>query len=116
MKFLVALLLTACLAFLTGLWFPWWSLAPVALLAGWLIPQSGWRSFLAGFLALFLLWTGLALWLDQANQGILATKVAGLFPGPDSALFLAMVSGLIAGITGGLGALTGHFLRSRQRQ
>lgn len=115
MKFFVALLLTAVLGFLGGLWLPWWSLVLAAFIAGWLIPQTALRSYLSSFLGLFLLWAGLAYWINSGNDSILSERVAGLFPGPDTALFMVILSGLIAGIVGGFAALTGHYLRARPR-
>lgn len=115
MKFFVALLLTAVLAFLAGLWFPWWSLVLAAFAAGWLIPQTALRSYLSAFLGLFLLWAGLAYWINSGNDSILSERVAALFPGPKTGLFMVILAGLIAGIVGGFAALTGHYLRARPR-
>ena len=113
MKFLIAVLLTAILAFLGGIYLPWWSLVIAGFVGGALIHQSALRAFLAGFLSLFLLWAGLAWWTDHANESLLSAKIAQLLPGPDNALFVIIFTGLLAGLTGGLGALTGHFLRRR---
>ena len=115
MKFFVALLLTAVLAFLAGIWLPWWSLALAACVAGCLIPQTALRSFLSAFIALFLLWAGLAFWIDYSNDSVLSVRVAGLLPGPDTGLFMVLLTGLVAGIVAGLAALTGHYIRARPR-
>ncbi len=111
MKFIVATLLTAFLAFFGGLYLPWWSLVIAAFIAGWLVYQSAWRSFLAGFLGLFLLWSFLAWWSDSANESILSARISQLLPGPDNALFVIILTGILAGIPAGMGALTGHILR-----
>lgn len=113
MKFLVAVILTAILSFLGGLFLPWWSLVIAAFIGGVLIHQSAFRAYFAGFLGVFLLWSGLAWWTDNANESILSLRIAQLFPGPDTAFFIIVLTGLVAGIVGGLGALTGHFLRKR---
>ena len=55
MKFFVSLLLTALLSFAACLYLPWWSIALAAFLVAALVPQKPFRSFLAGFAALFLL-------------------------------------------------------------
>lgn len=60
MKFFVSLLLTALLSFAACLYLPWWSIALAAFLVAALVPQKPFRSFLAGFAALFLLWGGLS--------------------------------------------------------
>ena len=76
MKFFVAVLLTAILAFLGGIYLPWWSLVIAAFIAGVLIHQSAIRAYLAGFLGVFLLWAGLAWWADSANESLLSARIA----------------------------------------
>ncbi len=79
-KFLVSTLLIALLSFACGLYLPWWTIAPVAFIVTLLIPQKPIAAFLAGFLALFLLWGGLALAIDVANGSLLSAKVAAILP------------------------------------
>jgi hypothetical protein len=62
-------------------------------------------------LGLFLLWSFLAWWSDSANESILSARISQLLPGPDNALFVIILTGILAGIPAGMGALTGHFLR-----
>ncbi|HEX2535305.1 MAG TPA: hypothetical protein VHK69_16285 [Chitinophagaceae bacterium] len=111
MKFLLSLLLTAALAFVAGLFLPWWSLAIAAFAVALLLPQSLGRSFLSGFLALFLLWTGLALLRDLPNDSILSRRVADLFYLGGNSALLVLVTGLIGGLVSGFSAMTGTSLR-----
>jgi hypothetical protein len=79
MKFLIATILTALLSFIAGIYISvWWFFAIVALLVALLIHQKAGKAFLAGFLALFLLWFLLSFWMDNANDGVLAVKIASL--------------------------------------
>ena len=101
MKFATSLIITALLSFAVGLYLPWWSLAIAAFAVAALIPQKPWMAWLSGFLALFLLWGGLATWIDIRNLHILSGKVAQLLPVGGSVvlliLFTAFIGALVAG-------------------
>lgn len=110
-KFFVTTGLIALLSFIAGLFLPWWTIAVAAFLVSVLIPQKPLRAFFAGFLALFLLWGGLALAIDLANQSILSTRVAGLLPLGGSSVALILVTALVAALVGGGASLTAAYLR-----
>jgi hypothetical protein len=112
MKFSVAIILTALLAFISGLYFPWWTMAITSALIAVLIPQRSLKSFSAGFLGVFLLWAALAWWIDMKNNGILSAKIAAILPLGGSSLLLILVTGFIGGLVAGLGALTGSLARN----
>ena len=112
MKFLIALILTALLAFVAGLYLPWWSIAIVALLVAVLLNQNAGKAFLAGFLGVFLLWGALAWWINMKNEGILASKIASALPLGGSAIVLILVTGFIGGLVGGFAAMSGSYLRA----
>lgn len=114
MKFITASLLTAILCFVSGLFLPWWGIAIVALGVAAIIHQKAWKAFLSGFLGVFLLWAGLAGWIDMQNNGVLAQKVASILPLGGSRLAIILVTGCIGGLIGGFAALTGSFLRSNR--
>ena len=113
MKLLVAIVLTALLSFVVGLYLPWWSIAIAAFVSVLLIPLASGRAFLAGFAGVFLLWFLLALWIDVKNQHILSTKVAEIFPLGGSSFAIILVSSVIGALVGGLGALSGSYLRKK---
>ena len=111
MKFIVSLILILLLSFCAGLYLPWWSIAVVAFIVSALIPQRPFLSFLAGFIALFLLWGGLSFWISGNNHHILANRVCNLFFKTESAVLLIGVTSLIGALVAGLGALTASFIR-----
>ena len=113
MKIIVAIVLTGFLAYVAGVYstLPWWSFAITSLIVAVAVHQRPGKAFLAGFLGLFLLWSGLALLKDAANDHILATKVAGILPLGGSYLVLILVTGFVGGLVSGLAALTGSYLR-----
>ena len=115
MKFLTATFLTALLAFISGLFLPWWGMAITSLLVAVLIHHKAGKAFLAGLLGVFLLWAGLAWWIDMKNNGVLSTKIASILPLGGNSLVLIAVTGLIGGLVAGLAALSGSFLRSTSK-
>jgi hypothetical protein len=111
-KFLVNTLLIALLSFVGGLFFPNWVIAPIAFAVSLMIPLRPLPAFLSGFVALFLLWGGLALAANLSNGGILATKIAWLLPLSGSPYVLILVTALLGAMVGGGGALTASFLKN----
>lgn len=114
MKFIATIILIALLAFVSGLYLPWWSIAPAAFVISLIFRQSPGKSFLAGFLGLFLLWAGLALFIDIPNQHILSKKIAEVLPLGGSSTLLILVTGLVGGLAGGFAALTASYLNKKK--
>ena len=115
MKFFVAIILTALLAFISSLFLPWWGIAITSLLVAVLVHQTAGKAFLAGLLGVFLLWAGLALWIDMKNNGVLSKKIAQVLPLGGNTLLLILVTGLVGGLVAGMAAMSGSFLRSTAR-
>ena len=115
MKFIVSLILIALLSFASCLYFPWWSIAIVAFVVAALIPQKPFVGFVTAFLAVGLLWAGLAFWLSNNNGHLLAHKVSLIILKIDSPYLLIVATGIIGGIVAGFAALTGSFLRNKKR-
>ena len=85
---------------------PWWSIVAVAAIVGIFIGKSGLQSFLFGFVAVLLLWGIYAWQLDTANVSILSSRIGNLFGGLNP-FSLILLTGLLGGVLGGLGAMTG---------
>ncbi|MES2330437.1 MAG: hypothetical protein V4539_12590 [Bacteroidota bacterium] len=113
MKLITAIVLTGFLAFVLGIYstLPWWSFVFTSLIVAVAIHQRAAKAFLAGFLGLFLLWAGMALLKDAANDHVLSMKVANVLPLGGSYLVLILVTGIVGGLVSGLAALTGSYLR-----
>jgi hypothetical protein len=112
MKFLLAVISTAMLAYVTGIFLPWWSVALTGFVSGvWLLQKPG-MSFLSAFLAVFLLWACFAFIRSQMNDDILAARFSQLILKSRNPLLLVLLTGTIGGLTAGLGALSGSLLRS----
>jgi hypothetical protein len=113
MKFIVSVLLTALLSFAAGLYLGWWSVAPAAFIVAIAIRQHPGKSWLAGFIGVFLLWGVLAWWIDVKNEGVLTKKIAALFSIGDNTFLLIVISAFIGALVAGFGALTGSFIHKR---
>ena len=111
MKFIVSIILIALLSLVACIYFPWWSIAIVAFIVAAIIPQSGWISFLSGFLALFILWGAISLWISNNNHHILAHKISLLILKADNPFLLMLVTALIGALVAGFAAIAGSFLR-----
>jgi hypothetical protein len=115
MKIFVSIILIALIAFVLGLYFPWWTIAVAAFLVAVIIPQFPWKAFLSGFLGIFIIWACLAWWKDMNNDGVLASKIAQLFSLPATSLIMVLVTAIVGGLIGGFAALSGSFLRTSPR-
>ena len=116
MKFITATFLTALLAFISGLFLPWWFIAITSMLVGVLVHQRAGKAFAAGLLGLLLLWSGLAWWITLKNGGLLSTKIANVLPLSGNTFLLILVTGLVGGLVAGFAAMTGSYLRSAPRK
>ncbi|MBX2934422.1 MAG: hypothetical protein KF825_09260 [Ferruginibacter sp.] len=111
MKFLVSIILTALLSFALCLFMPWWSIAIAAFAVAALIPQKPGKSFVTGFIALFLLWGGLSFWISNNNHHLLAHKVSQLILKMDNPMLLVLATAIIGALVAGLAALAGSYVR-----
>lgn len=111
MKFLVSIVLISLLSFIACLYLPWWSIAIVSLLVAIIFHQKPLWSFLAGFCALFLLWTILAFIISSSNNHILAHRMSLVILKSDSPFMLTLITGLIGAMVAGFAALAGSFVR-----
>ncbi len=111
MKFIISTLLTALLGFVSGLYLPWWGIALAALIPSAVIHQGHGRSFLSGFLGIFILWGALSWWIDSKNNSILSQKIAQILPLGGSVFFLVLLTAFIGALVAGLAGLAGSYLR-----
>lgn len=106
MRFIIQIVITAIVCFMFQKLFPWWTMAIGAFLVGFVFSNTGFNSFLAGFLAIGLLWLGMALFIDNVTQSILTEKIGQLFP-----LNLFVLTSLVGGLVGGFASMTGSLLK-----
>jgi hypothetical protein len=112
MKFIVSVLVIALLSLAAGLFLPWWTIAVVAFVVTSLIPQNPLRSFLSGFIALFLLWGALSWFISSNNEHLMASKVA-LILKMGNPIIMIVATALIGALVAGFAALAGSFVRRK---
>jgi hypothetical protein len=116
-RFITIVILTALLSFITGLYSPaWWSFALVAFIVAICLPQTPLQAFASGFLALFLLWAGLAWWIDVNNDSILSSRISQLLGVGNHPFLLVLITGFISGLIAGLAAVSASFLRAKKKE
>lgn len=113
-KYFICITLTALLAFLAGLYLPWWGIAIAAFAVSAIVPQRPFYSFMSGFIGIFLLWEILAWWIDYKNNGILSQKIAQILPLGGSTVLLILITSLVGALVGGLAALAASYIRKRE--
>jgi hypothetical protein len=106
MKFLFRLLLIAFGVYYLSIIAPWWIVFVVTFSVGFILHGSPLILFIAGFLGSGTVWLGVAWYLDFKSLGFFSAKIIELFP-IDDPIFLTIGAGLIGGLCGGFGALTG---------
>ncbi|WP_421773190.1 hypothetical protein [Gracilimonas sp.] len=102
-------------AFLLNLFLPWWSIVIPGLVFGWWFNKKPGTSFVFGFLALFFLWGGQALYIHFANNAILSTRIAEMLQ-VGSPLLVVLITGVLGGLVSGLATLTGALLQDTPRE
>lgn len=114
MRFTLATLLTITLSFIAGLYLPWWSIALVAFGVALLIKQKIAWAYLSAFTAIFFLWGGLATFVNVRNNGVLAQKVAQLFPLHGNSFYLLLLTATVGALVAGFAAMSGSSLRPEE--
>ncbi|MEL6132961.1 MAG: hypothetical protein AAFR59_06310 [Bacteroidota bacterium] len=132
MRFFIRFLLMALIGYLCGSYLPEWSLWPIfigGIVIGTLLSRQkskrkfGKRklprtyAFWAGFAAMFLLWGGMAYWLDQQNGSVLSERIGQIIfssgsigASSDLGVIMVLITALIGGLAGGFSMMTGNFL------
>ena len=112
-KFIVAIVLSALLAYAVGIYgnLPWWSFVVTNFIIAIAIVQTPGKAFLSGALGVGLLWLSLSFVIDAQNQHLLSTKAATLLPLKGSFTALISITSIVGFLVGGLSALTGSFVR-----
>ena len=95
---------------ITSLYLPWWSTAMVCGLCSFIFNIKSWIAFGLAFGAISILWTTLASLQYFTYSRNIVGMISDIFMnvGPDKLIY---ITGLIGGITAGLGALSGSVLK-----
>jgi hypothetical protein len=112
MRFGIQLLTIALMAFVMELFLPWWSIAIAAALGGYILKSRA--NFLAGFLAIGILWLIMAVKIDNSSSSHLSEKIAAIFQ--LNKYGLLAITSILGGIIGGLAALTGSLAKPSKKR
>ncbi|MEM7102676.1 MAG: hypothetical protein AAF502_06025 [Bacteroidota bacterium] len=111
MKILFSVIIISLFAVATQFILPWWHIVPSAFLGAILVFQNhAVKSFVSGFIGIALFWGIFAGMLNNANDGILATRISTLL-GAGGPFNLVIATAFVGGILGGFGAMTGDLFR-----
>jgi hypothetical protein len=109
MRFWINTIWIALLSLLVAQWLLWWQVVVCGFLVSVWRPLAPRDSFLSGFLGIGGLWLITAAWIDYQNASLLSEKLIDLFYLPHP-LLLVVATGLVGGVAGGLGALSGCYV------
>lgn len=112
MKFLIQVLVIIVLGFALESFFPWWTIAFAAFIGGLIFNTRA--NFAAGFLAIALLWTLKALWIESSAAAPLAERVATIFSVNKPILFV--ITATLGGLVGGFASMTGSALHKKRNK
>ncbi len=106
-KNIINFIATIFFAAILSQFLPWWSIMVTAFITGFLLSLKRTAVFTIPFLAITLLWIVHSFWLGNANDFILAKKIAVLLPLKGNPYLLILVTGLIGGLAAGVAGIFG---------
>jgi len=115
MKFILGFTGMIGAGFLAVQLLPWWSVVLVCFSVGAILNMNGWKSFLCGLVAIFLLWGISAGWNFHHGSYIIANRMGTLLGGVGG-VALIFITGLLGGLLGGFGSMTGGYFRKMFRR
>ena len=106
-KNIINFIATIFIAVILSQFLPWWSVMIAAFITSLFFSLKRMAVFTVPFLAIALFWMVHSFWLGNANDFILAKKIAVLFPLNGNASLLILVTGIIGGLAAGITAIFG---------
>lgn len=97
-------------SFLLQLVMPWWVIIVISFATCGLIGKTPKISLWSPFLAVFLLWTGMALFSSVPNHHLLAGRIADMF-GMPAWWTILLLSALLGGLAAGISGFCGYHFR-----
>lgn len=110
MKFVTQFLAIIASAYLLELFLPWYYIAVASFVMGYALKSKA--NFLAGFLAIGILWFVKAWLQDSEGASDLTVRVANIFTLPKKE-FLFLATSIVGGLVGGSAAWSGSLLKRK---
>lgn len=114
MKLLIHIIIVALLGFVLAQFLPWWSIAIAGLIPTLFMKRKYAGAFFGSFLGIFLLWTGMAIWISSSTGSPLPDRIAEMISPSMSGLGLAFLTGTIGGLVAGFAGLAGRAFRGKK--
>jgi len=111
-KFVIQTVAILLVAYILELYLPWYYIAVAAFVMGYLLKSK--FNFLAGFLAIAILWFVKAWITESSSTTDFTQRIAAIFTLPKKE-WLFLVTAVVGGLVGGFGALTGSLLKRKSR-
>lgn len=109
-KNIINFVITIILAFILSLFMDWYSVMIAAFLSGLLISLKRAAVFFVPFIAILLFWSICSFLLSNANDFIMANRIALLLPLKGNVYLLILLTGIVGGIAAGIAAIFGKQL------
>lgn len=105
--------ITTITAAILALFLPWWTAAIAAAIVAFVMDVPTAKAFALGFAALSFLWLSYALFIEIQATTLtpLSQRIADVFK-VGNANYIYLITAIIGGLTGGLGASCGSSIRS----
>ena len=100
--------------YLFELFLPWYSVAFVAFVFGYLLDSES--NFFGGFLGVALLWAIKIMMITSGSSVDLASKVALIMDPIEEKWLLTLVTLVLGGLVGGLACVTGASARKEKKE
>ena len=100
-------IVTILVALILSQFLPWWSIMVAAFATSMFFSLKRASVFVIPFLAITVFWIAYSFWLTNANDFILAKKMAVLLPLNGNAYLLILVTGIIGGLAAGIAGIFG---------
>ncbi len=112
MNLILRIAIIAVLGSIAQTYLPWWSTVVIALLVEAFVGKTDNTSFFSGFYGMAIPWMALAAYIDVKSESILTFRILELFKLPQFSFVLIIVTGLIGGLVGGVGSMTGGWIKA----
>ena len=112
MNLVVRILVICILSVMAQIYFPWWSAVVVAVLVEAILGKGDRTSFYTGFYGIAIPWMILATYIDVKSESVLTIKILELFKLPQFSFVMIIVTGLVGGLVGGVGSMTGGWIKT----
>ena len=112
MNLLIRIVLIMMIASIAQYFLPWWISVIVALAIETALGKADGTAFFSGFYGISIPWMMLSTYIHINNGSVLSKQILALFHLPQYSAVMIVITGLIGGVVGGLGSLTGGWIRS----